>query len=589
MGIRQVIKTGSVFFWLVLIMGIAGGVNTAIAQDVEVEAALSETNIFKGEQVRLELSISGNSLGSVTQPELPEIDGLRWLRGNTRRSTNYSLINGKPSVTYTFGYTLIAREVGEYTVPAIEVPVDGTIFKTEPLSFKILDPSEVDNGEEERTPDIYVRIEPDNKNPVVGQQIIADVVLYFKRGVEVTSYQPSPGWKAEGFWKEDLEYPRRAQSSSTLINGVRYQRARLLQYAIFPTKTGELTLSPFEINVSIRPPREDRDPFGFGMGQKRMVLETQPVTITAERPPELQNEEVMFTGAVGDFTISRDVSSTNVLVGESIEVTTTIRGTGNIPLINKPEYGYPDEVEQYNPQQSTDISRNNSQITGTRTFTDILIARNAGEFEIPETKLAYFNPEKKDYEIISLPGIAIEAERDPDAPVLSENNLKFDVSPVKGLVNWRSADYIPLHYKGWVWMLIVLPLMVTAAAYGYKQYRHRMETDTAFARSRTASNKAAQVLEEAKEASDVKQGYHLIEKALVQYITDKLNLPAAGLSHPQIIDAVAEKADKTVVDELKRLLSKCESIAYAPQTTQKTLASDIGKTEELIKKIGRSV
>lgn len=70
----------------------------AFAQDVQVEATLSETNIFAGEQVKLELNISGTSMGSVQQPELPEFDGLRWLRGappvapNMRSSTENRLL-----------------------------------------------------------------------------------------------------------------------------------------------------------------------------------------------------------------------------------------------------------------------------------------------------------------------------------------------------------------------------------------------------------------------------------------------------------------------------------------------------------------
>lgn len=262
---------------------------SALAQDVEVNASLSETNIFAGEQVQLEISISGTSMGSVQQPELPEIDGLRWIRGSTQRGTSYTIVNGTPSVTYSFGYVLIAQDPGEYTVPSITVDVGGQSFETAPISFKILDPETIDSGEADRAPDIYVRLEPSAMEPVVGQQVVADIVLYFKSGIEVSSYQPSQGWKAEGFWKEELQYPQRAQTTSTIINGTRYNRAGLLQYAIFPTKSGELTISPFEISIAVRQQRSSREPFGFGLGQERMALETQPVTLNVRQLPEIDN------------------------------------------------------------------------------------------------------------------------------------------------------------------------------------------------------------------------------------------------------------------------------------------------------------
>ena len=114
-----------------------------------------------------------------------------------------------------------------------------------------------------------------------------------------------------------------------------------------------------------------------------------------------------------------------------------------------------------------------------------------------------------------------------------------------------------------------------------------MDTDTAFARSRTAADKASQTLSEADKSTDIKQGYHLIEKALIQYITDKLNLPPAGLSHTDIIKEIEQRSDAETIAELKRLLTKCETIAYAPNATQKTLTSDIEKSKALIKKVGK--
>lgn len=558
---------------------------TSHAQDVEVNAVLSETNIFSGEQVTLDVTVNGTSMGSVQQPELPEIEGLRWLSGRTSRGTQYTLINGRPSVTYTFGFSLIAQSPGNYTVPPITIPVEGETYNTSPIDFKVLSPSAIESGEAQRAPDIYVRLEPDVRSPVVGQQVIADIVLYFKNGVEVSSYQPTPGWKAEGFWKEELEYPQRAQTTSTIINGVRYQRARLIQYALFPTKPGELTLSPFEISVSVRSRRGASDPFGFGLNQERMNLESIPVTIEVQPLPELENAD--FIGAVGNFEISRSISKRDALVGESIEIITQINGTGNVPLVNKPEYELPASLEKYNPQENSSIQRTDRQISGTRTFTDIVIARNSGTYTIPQKRVAYFDPNRNEYVIERLPELSFNVERDPNAVSVAEEDLRFNVKPITGLAQWTTASAQPLYQKTWVWIMIFFPIILTIGAFGYKRYRDRMNTDMAFARSRTAYDKAQKTLSEAEQSSDIKIGYHLIEKALIQFITDKLNLPPAGLSHSDIIKEINKFSDSEITSELKRLLTKCETIAYAPNTTQEGLVSDIKKTKTLIKEIGK--
>jgi hypothetical protein len=580
----SMIKIGKLHF-LFLLVSFCAGFTLAQAQNITVSASLSETNIYSGEQVSLQLTISGSSMGSVQQPELPEIDGLRWLRGSTSRAQKYSLINGKPTVTYTHGFALVAQSPGNYTLPSIPVEIDDISYQTEPISFKVLSPGDANSGEAERSPDIFVRLEPSTSTPVVGQQVVTDIVLYFKNGIEVSSYQPTAGWKAEGFWKEELEYPQRAQTSSTIVNGVRYQQARLIQYALFPTKSGELTLSPFELTLSVRKQRSSSDPFGFGLGQERMNIESIPVTLDVQPLPEL--EDAIFIGAVGDFEISREISPRNAFVGETVEITTRITGSGNVPLVNKPEYNFPEELEKYNPQEASTIDRRNRKISGTRTFTDIVIARNEGQYSIPTARIAHFNPSTKRYEVTTLSALNFTAKRDPNATTISQNNLRFEIKPITGLAQWTTSSPTPLHEKAWVWVLIFFPLLLTGAAFGFKQYQDRMNTDTAFARSRTAADKASKTLETATKSTNVKEGYHLIEKATVQFITDKLNLPPAGLSHNHIIEEIGKLGDSAVTSEVKRLLSKCETIAYAPNATQETLESDVHKTKELIKKVGK--
>jgi hypothetical protein len=571
------------FFFLLLFF--CGFSSLSLAQDIQVGAELSETNIFSGEQVKLEVSVSGNAMGSVQQPELPEINGLRWLQGSTSRGTQYTIINGKPSVTYTFGYVLIAQSPGDYTLPPISITVEDETYHTEAITFSVLDPATLESGEADRSPDIYVRIEPDIDNPVVGQQVVADVVLYFKNGVEVSSYQPTPGWKAEGFWKEELNYPQRAQTTSTIVNGVRYQKAKLIQYALFPTKSGELTLSPFEITVSVRSRRSSADPFGFGLNQERMTLQSTPVTLDVESLPELNNAE--FIGAVGSFDIERSISVNEALVGESIEINTRISGNGNIPLINKPEYDLPESLERYNPEETSNVERNDREISGSRNFKDIVIPRNEGEYSIPAKRVAYYHPGRSDFVIVTLPELTFKAERDPNAPLLTEKDLRFNVKPITGLASWKSPAVTPLHEMTLVWVMIFFPIMLTLGAYGYKKYQDRMQTDSAFARSRLASDKAEKILIEAENTTDIKTGYHLIEKALTQYITDKLDLPPAGLSHTDLVNAIEKFSDTDLTKSIKKLLDKCETIAYAPNATQETLTGDIEKTREIIKKVGK--
>ena len=389
----RMIKTGNKLAILFFLLISLFANSMVLAQEVTVQATLSENNIFEGESVQLDIAISGTALNSLERPEIPSISGLRYLPNRTISGSNYTYVNGKPSLTQSYGFQFIAQTPGSYTVPSIKVTVNGKDFTTKPIAFKVLDPKTIDNGNAERAPDIYVRLEPSTTDPVVGQQVVADVVLYFKSEIDVSNYNTVPGWKAEGFWKEELNNPAQARTTSVIINGIRYKRARLLQYALFPTKAGELTLSPYTLTVRIRNTRRTaRDPFNFSFGQENKELKTLPVTLTVGRPPAIENAE--YIGAVGDFEIERTIKPNSAYVGESIEIITEIKGSGNLPLLNKPEYDFPESLELYNPQENTVITRDNRLIAGSKVFTDIIIARNDGRYSIPEKRLAAFNPDK---------------------------------------------------------------------------------------------------------------------------------------------------------------------------------------------------
>ncbi len=581
------IKTGKKLASLFIFFLFVLSCQKSNAQSVSVQATLTETNIFEGESVQLDIAISGTSLSSLERPEIPTIEGLRYLPNRTISSSNYSYINGKPSLTQTFGFQFIAMSPGSFNVPSIKIKVNNKEYATKPISFKILDPKTIDNGDAERSPDIYVRLEASTKNPVVGEQVVADIVLYFKSEVEVSNYNTVPGWKAEGFWKEELNNPAQARSTSVIINGIRYKRARLLQYALFPTKPGELTLSPYSLSVRVRNNRRtSRDPFNFSFGQENKELKTLPVTLNVERPPGIENAE--YIGAVGDFEIKRTIKPTSAYVGESVEIITEIKGTGNVPLLNKPEYEFPESLELYNPQENSAITRDNRKIGGSKVFTDIVIARNDGLYTIPEKRIATYNPSSDKYEYTVLPEITFNAEIDPNATVTTLEDMRLDIDPVTGLANWEQKSVIPLKNRKSVFVLMAVPFLLFIGAFGYKTYYDKLTNDSGFARSTKAREMAFSILEEAKKTEDIKESYHKIQKALSRFIADKLNLPIAGISAQRLLEEVKDKKlNSSALADLKRIFEKCETVAYAPNISKEDMETDIQKSRELIKELGK--
>ncbi len=556
---------------------------------VSVEATLSETTVYTGERISLSVEVSGD-FNNVSRPDLPDFENFRLLSNTPSTSRSYSYVNGQSSTSYTYSYYLIAQEKGTHQIPAINITIDGETYSTNPVSVEIVDRNESAKSES-KTPDIFLQLEVSDDKPVTGQQLVTDVVLFFRDGLEVNSYQPVPGWKAEGFWKEELENADRPQATSTIINGVRYRKARLLQFSLFPTKQGELEISPYKIVVSVRSSSSRDDPFssffgGFGGNQRQVELSSDPITLDVQPLPKTKSD---YLGAVGDFDISRDISTGDAVVGESIEITTRINGTGNIPLISKPQYELPDGLEIYQPEVSSNLNRRNQKISGSKTFTDVVIARSPGNYTIPEKTVAYFNPDQNRYVSKTLPSLNFEINENPDAVTAANAPRSFPVRPITGLASWVSPAPSDFVSNWWFWVGMIFPLALLAGAYWQKSFVEKMTTDRAFARSHKASEKAAQRLDEAiklSEQGNVKQAYSMLQKALTGFISDRLTLSEAGLSNQQYIQALKEHdVDENLVKNVRLLLDKCASISYAPETSHSYLKSHVGLAQSTLDKL----
>lgn len=592
-------KTGSAFPGLLLFLLLFSGFGIkANAQDLQVQATISETKIFTGERLTLSIEISG-SFNNVSRPVLPDFDGLRLLSNTPSTSRSFSYVNGKTSTTYSYQYSLIAQDEGDYKIPSISIEIDGTEYRTDPISISVIDRnSTASNPSASTRPDIFLRLEVSDETPVTGQQLITDVVLFFKSGLEVNSYQPVPGWKAEGFWKEELENGQRPRAESVILNGVRYRKARLLQFSLFPTKAGELTISPYEIVVSVRSAssRDDRlgSIFGgFGTNQRRVELESDPVDINVKSLPGI--DDANYIGAVGSFDISRTISTRETVVGETIEIETRVSGTGNVPLISKPEYELPDGLEVYDPQESTSLNRRNEQITGTKTFTDVVIARRPGTFTLPSANIAYYNPQRSRYVTKTLPVITFSVENDPNAVASSSQQQSFNIQPVTGLASWTAPASAPssLFTVWWFWAGLVFPAILVFVAYRWKSYRDKMNTDRYFARSQKALDKAKERLEDVisqSENGDIKGAYNSLYKVLTGFIGDKLGLPEAGLSDREYIAKLEEhNLSPELIKNVRLLLDKCSSISYAPETSHEYLKSHVGLAEKILNQLKREL
>lgn len=590
-GKSGLIRVAGLFIWLAMFL-FAG---KAVAQDFQLQATVSESRIFTGEQFTLDVEVSGSSMRDVGLPVLPSIDGVRILSSTPSRSTSISIVNGRTTTSTTYTFNLIARDVGNHTIPPVRISIDGEERTTNPINIEIVERGQLTDDGRRQRPDIYLEISVDETNPVPGQQIVASLNLYFRQGIEVTSFQPTAGWRTDGFWKEELQNIRQPQAETVIIDGVRYRTATLISYALFPSRSGQLTLSEFPLSVGVRTQPSRNDPFGsfFGSGtnQRRVSLESEPVTLNVTPLPAAENAVTM--NAVGDLRIERRLSDTEVVTGESIELITTVEGTGNIPLVRRPNYNLPDGLELYTPQESSNIERRGLTIRGDKTFTELMAARAPGTYIIPAERVAVFNPQTRRYNYITLPELRFEALPAQNNQIAQVSLQSAQLQPVTGLAVWRNSSNASVFGRFWFWVLLLLPAAALVVAFIKRKEVRRLETDVAFSRRYYAEERAMEKCAAARgmvERNDAKEIYGTLHNALFTFVADRLTLPVAGISDKQLIEQASEKGLPLSLREKTRLLlDKCATIRYAPTGSQEDFRQDILKTEELIAELKESI
>lgn len=587
-------KTGKYIHLLsILFVLLFGWSSLSLADDYQVRLSVSDSQIMVGEQIRVTVEVTADQSVNVTRPSPQNIDGFRYRSTTPSTSTSYSIVNGVATLSYGYGFIIVAQEEGTFEIPAFEVMVEGELYRTNSATVTVHSRSDRQQGAISQRPEIYIDMELSVDKPYTGQQIIADVVLYFRDNIEINSFQVTRGWSTEGFWQEDLSRNHSTRAETIFLDGVRYRRAVLMRHAIFPTRHGELTLNPYYIRASIRTSNRgmDRDGsmFAQGFGRSRSIdLQTNETKVQVSPLPRPSRGQ--FINAIGELEIRRYLDQEQILLGESVEIITEISGRGNLNLISRPRHQTPDQdFDVFRPQETIELEKTATHIQGTKVFRDVMIARNVSSYTIPAETIAYYDDKAGRYRYVELPELPLRVIRDPNDRVGFVSSGDVRLHPITGLAQWTSSTRKTQHYPTWFWLGILIPFLVLGITYYYVGYQRRLASDSKFARFQKAKLRAGEKLDQAREAveqNQLKAAYSYIHQSLYGFISDRLYLAEAGMSDKEIVAHLREKGlAQSEIDMAFKILDKCSGIRFAPVSGSDDVLHDIDLTEKLITKL----
>lgn len=555
-----------------------------------VNGLVSSPTIGAQESVSYTLEISGTNASDIVNPSPPAAEGLTLVSPNASRGTNMSIVNGRVSrsVSYTWHYR--PEQEGSARILGASVTIGDSTFHTSPVTVTVVPQAQrpspqrrslfggfslfdnpPDAPPEVTEQDIFIRATQSDREVYLNEQIAIDYKLYFRPGTMPRNSRQADSWDAEGFWREELDLATALTPNLVVENGIRYQVISIRRIAVFPTRAGELTIDPLKISTEVQSP--DADPFSSPLfSQRYSTVERASPVINVTSIPLPRGAPDGFTGAVGQYTLRTALSRNTLEVGEALQLTLTIEGTGNIALIEAPQPEIPGIFEIYDPEVSISKTGTNTLISGSKTFTWLLIPRSNGTFQIPPVKFVYFDPAQAQYiersgnlNPITVTGTAAAAS----ATTVTASGFPFDdIAVIKRDPQWVTASQTPLHRSTWFYLLLQIPVLIVCVTAVLRRRTTRLATDTAWARNQRAHPLARKHLKTARKRlseGDPDAFYAALEQSVLGFVGNRLNVHERGLTRAQLVDQLNRVGIRTErQQELIKFLDACDAARFAP-------------------------
>jgi hypothetical protein len=564
-----------------------------IAQDVEFSVTAPNV-VAVGEQFRLVYKL--NARPQEFNP--PSFDNFYILAGpSTSTSSSIQIINGQMTQTYEFSYTYIleATTEGKFTIePAIAI-VSKKEHKSKPISIEVVKGTtgqsstgrqqqqrqgaqtqpQTDQGADE----MFVAVEFDKKTAYRGQPILATVKIYTRQNISGFDEVKFPAFN--GFWSQEVETPSNVNFQRVNLDGRIYNMGILKKYLLFPQRTGDIEIEPFEIVVLTqqrggRPQSMFDEFFGtFQTVRKRLASKTNTLKIR-DLPP---NAPPSFTGAVGKFNIEATFDKTEIKTNEAANLKVRVAGSGNLRLIETPKVQFPGGFEVFDPKTTDRINTTLQGATGSKIFEYVAIPRAPGNFDMGTLEFTYFDPTLEKYVTLRSKPLSLNVEADGSEPTnlqmvgFGREDVRFigqDIRFIKtegfilsitGTTLFASTQYV---------ILLISLLILFAGAFVWLNQMQKLKGNIALIRTRKANKMARKRLKMAQKfllESNSEKFYDELLRALWGYVSDKLSIPIANLTTDSAKETLAiHNVSEFDIEEFTKIVSTCEFARYAPKS-----------------------
>ncbi len=575
-----------------------------------------------GGYYRLSFTVSSNDAENFAPPSL---DAFEVLSGPSQyTSSSVQIVNGhaSSSSSTTYTYILAARKSGRMTIGPATVRVDGKTLRSNAVTFN----AQVNAGGGGSAPqgrsqgrsggdgysdgvqqagsavtqrDLFIDVVPSRTRVREQEAVLLTYRIHARVGVGLsnTSLSQKPDFK--GIISQEIPLPgNQIQTSIEHRNGAAYRTGTILQYLIFPQKSGVLTIPSITFDCAVI--QQDRsmdlaDLFFNGGGTIGVqVKRTVPVLrLNVEALP--QPRPANFSGAVGKFSIEGKMLSQNVRTNDVATYRITLNGLGNLKLVSAPKVNFPADFDTYDAKTTDNTKVTKNGLNGQLVFDYTFVPRNVGDYTIPATEFVFFDTEAGEYRTVRTNAVQLHITKGERSNADVDKQLALLKSDIRAPHAVSSASLFAWGSVG-MWILFAICLMLMVVANVLLTVWLSRQGDTAANRRQRAdsvSRKRLRVAQRILQGKEKGNFHEAVSRALFLYVADSCNVPLADLSAEAIRSLLAERqVTEELIDRFSALIDRCQYAQYANaggESTAEAKQTTINEAMELISAVQKVI
>ena len=593
------------------------------ADDIRVIANVESRDVYIGESFLMQISVDGSSTSEA--PDMTVIEGfaIEYMGGSNNSSQSISIINGRVERNvqkgFVFTYKLTPQRAGRLVIPSIDVKVEGTTFRTGPISISVKRPEE--------TEDFKLRIRLSRETCFVGEAVLLTVTWYLRRDVQAFEFT-APLLSGDAFSFEAPEVkidPAKkyyriqlagreviAEKGKGMLDGESYATLEF-SIAVIPERAGTFVIPEFIVACeSGTGARKRRDFFNDFFGDdalgrwrgslRKYVVPSNALSLGVTALP-LEGRPAGFAGHVGEYKVSTAAEPVEVNIGDPITLNVILEGPDYLGRVDLPSLAGQEELAE---SFKIPDERAPGKIVGRRKiFTQTIRAKDDQVTRIPPISLVYFDTAKEEY---------VTAVSDP-IPVTVRLTRIVTAGDAEGidsgdrgmpLEKWKAG--IAYNYEGpkvieaqdfgldsilseaRVKLMLFIPPFAWLLVIGTVIVSRKRSADPDAARSRSALRRLRGRLAGLSPDDSDETFCSGVMDSFKMYIGDKLRIAGRSLTTNEIEGFLSERGiGRELRDEVRSLLSSCEYGAYAGGSSVEGREKLVDRARDTARKMDRTL